>query len=72
MIYQLKCSGCGMLLRTPDHYHPYAGCLMFRQCKDASQVEAYLKEAVEHGRDKEREIAKQRQAKRPSLKSDAA
>ena len=71
MTYQLRCSGCGMGLRAPNHFHPYAACLMYRQCKDASQVEVYLKEAIEHGRDKERETAKQREAKRP-VKPEAA
>lgn len=72
MTEKLRCSGCGMCLRAPNHYHPYAACLMHRQCKDASQVEVYLKEVLEHGRIEEREVTKQRGAKRPSLKSDAA
>ena len=72
MTEQLRCSGCGMLLRAPNHYHPYAACLMHRQCKDASQVEVYLKEVLEHGRHKEREATKQRAAKRPPLKSETA
>lgn len=72
MTEQLKCSGCGMRLPAPNHYHPYAACLMYRQSKDASQVEVYLKEAIEHGRLKEREIAKQREVKRSPLKQEIA
>jgi hypothetical protein len=58
---RLRCSGCGMPLPAPDHYHPYAACLMHRQCKDAAQVEVYLKEVIAYGRLKEREIARQRE-----------
>lgn len=67
---QLRCSSCGMPLRAPNHYHPYAACLMFLQRKDASQVEVYLKEVIEHGRSKEREIAKQRERKNESTKTE--
>lgn len=61
-----------MPLKAPNHYHPYAACLMFRQCKDSSQVEAYLKEVMEHGRLKERDATKLREAKRPSPKLESA
>lgn len=64
MAEQLRCSGCWMPLRAADHYHPYAACLMFKQCKDRDQVEVYLKEVIDHGRSKERELAKHREAKR--------
>lgn len=64
MAEQLRCSGCGMLLRAANHYHPYAACLIYKQCKDRDQVEIYLKEVIEHSRLIERQSWKLREAKR--------
>lgn len=36
------CSECGMALREPYEYHPYAACLMFRGCTDGDVVRANL------------------------------
>ena len=63
MSEQLRCSTCGMPLKAANHYHPYAACMIDMQRKDASQVEFYLKEVIEHGRLKERELVRQREAK---------
>lgn len=43
------CSQCGMLLRKPNDYHPYAACLMFNACRDGNVVEANLGAVVEYG-----------------------
>lgn len=39
------CQDCGMVVRTPTEYHPYAACLMFKACHDGDTVRANL-EAV--------------------------
>ncbi len=41
----LRCQACGMVLRTPAEYHPYASCLMFKGCGDSATVRANLSAA---------------------------
>lgn len=36
------CACCGMVLEHPEEYHPFAACLMYKQCKDESTVRANL------------------------------
>lgn len=43
------CAGCGMTTFGPRDYHPYAACVMFRQLRDGSNVEANLRAVVEYG-----------------------
>jgi hypothetical protein len=35
------CADCGMPC-SPNEYHPYAACLMFKACHDGEQVRANL------------------------------
>lgn len=42
------CAECGMPV-TPNEYHPYAACLMFRGCRDAAVVRANLTAVQGHG-----------------------
>jgi hypothetical protein len=44
------CCECGMHV-TIDQYHPYAACLMFKQCHDSEVVEANLLAVIGHGYD---------------------
>ncbi len=37
-----KCCGCGMVVRSPAEYHPYAACLIFNACSDGDAVRAIL------------------------------
>jgi transposase-like protein len=41
------CHSCGM--PCGNEYHPYAACLMFKQCRDRKTVEANLAAVVEYG-----------------------
>lgn len=44
------CGQCGMCLKGPNDYHPYAACMMFGFCHDGNQVQANLDAVVEYGR----------------------
>lgn len=43
------CSECGMILHSTDEYHPYAACLMFKQCQDSVIVRANLEAVKQAG-----------------------
>ena len=43
------CTQCGMVCE-PNEYHPYAACMMYRDCHDSETVRANLNAVVEHGR----------------------
>jgi hypothetical protein len=38
----------------PTEYHPYAACLMFKQCHDSYTVRANLRAVLHHGAEIER------------------
>jgi hypothetical protein len=42
------CAECGMRVDSTE-YHPYAACLMFKQCHDSTIVQANLDAVVVHG-----------------------
>lgn len=42
------CAECGMQC-DPGEYHPFAACLMFKQCRDSETVRANLEAVVHHG-----------------------
>lgn len=42
------CKECGMPVERGD-YHPYAACLMFKQCQDLKTVEDNLQAVVKYG-----------------------
>ena len=47
-----RCPGCGMPLGLPNEvaqYHPYAACLMFKDCRNAATVRANLESILRHG-----------------------
>ncbi|WP_156962428.1 hypothetical protein [Salinisphaera hydrothermalis] len=48
MTYQ--CQECGMTLRKPGEYHPFAACLMFKACGDSDTVRASLSDVRAKGR----------------------
>lgn len=43
------CAECGMVLDSPDEYHPYAACLMYKQTRDRNVVIENLKKVIEDG-----------------------
>lgn len=43
------CAKCGMVLIDPQEYHPFAACLMYKQCKDELTVRDNLAAVVDHG-----------------------
>lgn len=43
------CGDCGMP-GTPNDYHPYAACLMFKACHSSEVVRANLQAVVDHCR----------------------
>jgi len=45
-----RCAECGMQLVSPNEYHPYAACAMYRQEKDAHAVRMNIKAILEHGK----------------------
>lgn len=48
----ITCGECGMPLPQAESqfvYHPYAACLMFKQCHDSTVVQANLDGVVAHG-----------------------
>lgn len=44
------CSQCGMCLKEPSDYHPFAACLMFLGCQNGNTVQVNLDAVVEYGR----------------------
>ena len=44
-----RCTACGMNC-APGEYHPYAACLMYRECHSQDVVRANLQQVVAHGR----------------------
>lgn len=48
------CAQCGMPV-GPDQYHPYAACLMFKQCHDSRTAQDNLWAVVDYGRSMESE-----------------
>jgi hypothetical protein len=50
-----ECKECGMLVE-PGEYHPYAACLMFKACGDASVVRANLVAVLAEGYERAGEI----------------
>jgi hypothetical protein len=48
-----RCHDCGMYVQ-PGDYHPYAACVMYRQCRQGEKVESWLAQIIQHGRDLER------------------
>jgi hypothetical protein len=50
-----ECKECGMLVE-PGEYHPYAACLMFKACGDASVVRANLVAVLAEGYERASEI----------------
>lgn len=44
------CCDCGMSVSNGE-YHPYAACLMFKQCHDAPTVRGNLNAVVKFGYD---------------------
>lgn len=42
------CAECGMPC-TANEYHPYAACLMFKQCRNSGTVRENLTYVIEHG-----------------------
>jgi hypothetical protein len=44
-----RCHECGMTVTPPHAYHPYAACLMFKQCHDSATVQANLDAVVAWG-----------------------
>lgn len=43
------CSQCGMTTHGPQDFHPFAACLMFKECGNGNTVEANLQFVVEYG-----------------------
>lgn len=43
------CAKCGFVLAHPNEYHPYAACLMYKQCKNEDVVRSNLKAVVDFG-----------------------
>lgn len=44
-----RCGECGMQV-GPLEYHPFAACLMYKQCANSTTVRRNLDAVVEHGR----------------------
>jgi hypothetical protein len=44
-----RCAECGMPC-APGEYHPFAACLMFRECHSSEMVRLNLQAVVDHGR----------------------
>lgn len=42
------CAECGMPGKA-DEYHPYAACLMFKQCHSSETVQANLDAVIAYG-----------------------
>jgi hypothetical protein len=42
------CAECGMAC-LPGDYHPYAACVMYRQCRQSEKVESWLKQIMDYG-----------------------
>jgi hypothetical protein len=47
------CIECGMPVKL-GQYHPFAACLMFKQCHNSETVQANLWSIVDFGRELER------------------
>jgi hypothetical protein len=43
------CAECGMVLSSPNEYHPYAACLMYKGCKDENTVRLNLLAVLHYG-----------------------
>jgi recombinational DNA repair protein (RecF pathway) len=43
------CAECGMSV-VPQEYHPYAACLMFKQCQDGAIVRFNLNAVLQDGK----------------------
>lgn len=47
-----KCSACGMLI-TPQEYHPYPACVLYRQTQQSEKVQNWLESIVQYGMEAE-------------------
>jgi hypothetical protein len=48
------CGGCGMVVNTPNEYHPWAFCVMFKATHNGDAVRTNLQAVVEYGMKAER------------------
>lgn len=68
----MKCAECGMVTLTPNEYHPFAACLMFKSCHDSAVVRSNL-DAIRE--DERKHLAENRPAAqddvdRPAITAD--
>ncbi len=50
-----ECAECGMPIESATEYHPYAACLMFKECYNSEIVRSNLNAVIEHAALAERE-----------------
>lgn len=50
-----RCAGCGMTLKEPYEYHPYAACELFKATGSSESARLNIRAMIRYGMDAERQ-----------------